>query len=191
MGNCQAVDTATLVIQHPSGKVDKLYWPVSAGEMMKANPGHYVALLITTTLFHPPQLRTESTHNSKNKATQNTSSSTNNGANSLRVTRVKLLRPTDTLALGHVYRLISNQEVMKGLVAKKQAKLRQNGIELADKADALKDIEKAAKRYQLDRNQEAARQERQRSRAAGAANGSTSRSKAWQPSLHSIIEGGS
>ncbi|KAL8140749.1 hypothetical protein V2J09_006770 [Rumex salicifolius] len=181
MGNCQAVDTATLVIQHPSGKIDKLYWSVTAGDIMKANPGHFVALLITTTLYHPQTQNPKTTINNNGDTTNS----------SLRVTRVKLLRPTETLALGHVYRLITNQEVMNGLVAKKQAKLRQNGIELADKADALKDIEKAAKRYQLDKNPEATRQERQRSRTNRASSGGTTRSKAWQPSLNSIHEVGS
>ncbi|GAY38922.1 hypothetical protein CUMW_040400 [Citrus unshiu] len=38
MGNCQAIDAATLAIQHPCGKVDKFYWPVSACEVMRMNP---------------------------------------------------------------------------------------------------------------------------------------------------------
>lgn len=55
MGNCQAIDTATLVIQYPSGKVDKLYWPVTASKVIKMNPGHYVALLMSTTLCSKPE----------------------------------------------------------------------------------------------------------------------------------------
>ncbi|XP_057251419.1 uncharacterized protein LOC104897446 isoform X2 [Beta vulgaris subsp. vulgaris] len=46
MGNCQAVDAAALVIQHPSGKVERMYWSISANEVMKMNPGHYVSLII-------------------------------------------------------------------------------------------------------------------------------------------------
>lgn len=91
MGNCQAVDAATLAIQHPSGKVDRLYWPVSASEVMRTNPGHYVALLISTTLCP--------------------SNSNASNAESVRVTRIKLLRPTDTLVLGQVYRLITTQGI--------------------------------------------------------------------------------
>lgn len=99
MGNCQAIDSATLAIQHPNGRVDKLYWPVAASEIMKMNPGHYVALLLTTTLYSS----TAAAAAAKN------SSSVNNNNTPLRITRIKLLRPTDTLALGHVYRLVTSQ----------------------------------------------------------------------------------
>lgn len=103
MGNCQAIDAATLVIQHPSGKVDKFYWPVSAAEVMKMHPGHYVALLLSTTLYPPTN-----TANTTAPAPQCPSNSINpNGP--VRLTRIKLLRPTDTLVLGHVYRLITTQ----------------------------------------------------------------------------------
>lgn len=97
MGNCQAIDTATLVIQQPNGKVEKMYWPVSASEVMKTNPGHYVALLISTTLC-----TSKDKENCPNK-------SDNNNTNPVRLTRIKLLKPTDTLVLGQVYRLISAQ----------------------------------------------------------------------------------
>jgi len=90
MGNCQAIDAATLVIQHPDGKVENMYWPIPASQIMKMNPGHYVALLITTTISH-------------------TTTAAAVGWSSVRITRIKLLRPTETLALGHVYRLISTQ----------------------------------------------------------------------------------
>jgi len=96
MGNCQAVDTATLVIQQPNGKVERLYWPVSASEVMKTNPDHYVALLISTTLC-------------SSKDNENCSSKSDNTTNPVRLTRIKLLKPTDTLMLGQVYRLISAQ----------------------------------------------------------------------------------
>ncbi|KAL2935969.1 hypothetical protein RDABS01_019087 [Bienertia sinuspersici] len=203
MGNCQAIDAATLVIQHPNGKVEKMYWSVPASEIMKLNPGHYVALLITTTICHtspktdaksPTKTNNNNSNNSnsnnnsdnkKNDGNKNNSNSPKNSSNSkknssnnsnssknsstgtgtvagagagagdsrntVRITRVKLLRPTDTLALGHVYRLISSQEVMKGLVAKKQAKMRKNGIELAD-SEGLKEAEKLVKRSQQEKN---------------------------------------
>lgn len=99
MGNCQAIDTATLVIQQPNGKVEKLYWPISASEVMKANPDHYVALLISTTLC-----TSKDKENCSNKSENNI-----NNTNPVRVTRIKLLKPTDTLLLGQVYRLISAQ----------------------------------------------------------------------------------
>ncbi|EOY20625.1 Uncharacterized protein TCM_011995 isoform 2 [Theobroma cacao] len=145
MGNCQAVDAATLVIQHPSGKVDKFYWPMSASEIMRMNPGHYVALLISTTLYHS---------SNNDKCPDNSA----NNVNPVRLTRIKLLRPTDTLVLGQVYRLITTLvrkalflslgfylilsyvlpgfwflEVMKGLCAKKHAKMKKNQQESAEK----------------------------------------------------------
>lgn len=100
MGNCQAVDNATLVIQHPNGRVDKHYFPVSAREIMKINPGHYVALLLTTTLYS--SAATAAAKEAKEAAAANSKTP-------LRVTRIKLLRPTDTLVLGHVYRLVTSQ----------------------------------------------------------------------------------
>lgn len=81
MGNCQAAEAATVVIQHPGNKVERIYWSISANEVMSSNPGHYVALVITSP--------TERTHNG------------------LPVKQLKLLRPGDTLLLGQVYRLIS------------------------------------------------------------------------------------
>lgn len=90
MGNCQAVDTARIVIQHPNGKEERLSCPVSASYMMKMNPGHCVSLLISTTAL----------------------SATSSGhGGPLRLTRIKLLRPTDTLVLGHVYRLITTKGI--------------------------------------------------------------------------------
>lgn len=104
MGNCQAIDTATLVIQQPNGKVERLYWPVSASEVMKTNPDHYVALLISTTLC-----TSKDNENCPNKSDNNSSNNNNNNTNPVRLTRIKLLKPTDTLMLGQVYRLISAQ----------------------------------------------------------------------------------
>lgn len=92
MGNCQAIDNASLVIQQPSGRVDKMYMPVPASDIMKANPDYYVALLLTTTLYPPSSSAVAPTNNEP-----------------LRVTRIKLLRPTDNLVLGHTYRLVSSQ----------------------------------------------------------------------------------
>ena len=88
MGNCQAIDAAALVIQHPSGKIERLYWPVSVSDVMKMNPGHHVSLII------PLPVPDE-----ENQPEQKT----------VRFTRVKLLRPNDTLALGHAYRLVTTQ----------------------------------------------------------------------------------
>ncbi|XP_010520716.1 PREDICTED: uncharacterized protein LOC104808401 [Tarenaya hassleriana] len=157
MGNCQAVDTASVVIQHPSGKEDKFSIPVSASYVMKMNPGHYVALLISTTTLSgaggataPPPLR---------------------------LTRIKLLRPTDTLALGQVYRLITTQDVKKGLLAKKCAKLKKQHKETAENLD----VAMPSKSIELDKEIQIKKQEKQRPRI----------SRSWQPSLQSISEGSS
>ncbi|KAG6759417.1 hypothetical protein POTOM_035895 [Populus tomentosa] len=104
MGNCQTIDAAALVIQHPSGKIERLYCPVSVSEVMRMNPGHYVSLII------PLPVSGDQENQEHVKTVQ--------------FTRVKLLRPSNTLALGHAYRLVTTQEVMKVLQAKKYAKLK-------------------------------------------------------------------
>ncbi|KAK4402832.1 hypothetical protein Sango_1023900 [Sesamum angolense] len=90
-----------------------MYWPVTASEVMKANPGHYVSLIIP--LLPPPTSSAAAAHEtSDNKKT------------AVRFTRVKLLRPSDTLVLGRAYRLVTTQEVMKVLRAKKHAKMKKS-----------------------------------------------------------------
>jgi len=93
MGNCQAVDAAALVIQHPSGKIERLYWPVSASEVMRTNPGHYVSLIIP--------LAVPDDQGQINQEQQK----------AVLFTRVKLLRPNETLTLGHAYRLVTTQGI--------------------------------------------------------------------------------
>lgn len=94
MGNCQAADAAMVVIQHPGGRVERSYWPISASEVMKNNPGHYVALV---TLCQPSEEEKR-----------------DNGG--IRITRVKLLRAKDTLILGQVYRLLTSEGLVSFLV---------------------------------------------------------------------------
>ncbi|KAH0675281.1 hypothetical protein KY285_023082 [Solanum tuberosum] len=170
MGNCQAVDAAALVIQHPSGKIDRMYWPMTASEVMKMNPGHYVSLIIPLPI---------------------SSSDENSDDKTVRFTRVKLLRPTDTLVLGRAYRLVTTQEVMKVLRAKKHAKMKKNQPELQENQRSSCELE--ARNSESDKNK-AIRHEGNRQRpgttnlAAGAA---ASRSKSWRPSLQSISESNS
>ncbi|XP_059644391.1 uncharacterized protein LOC132286142 [Cornus florida] len=97
MGNCQAAEAATVVIQHPGNKVERMYWSVSAHQVMTSNPGHYVALVVT--------------------------SPTPNSDNGTPLRQLKLLRPDDTLLIGQVYRLISFEDVLKEFAAKKCVKL--------------------------------------------------------------------
>jgi hypothetical protein len=105
MGNCQAAEAATVVVvQHPGGRVERLYWATSAAEVMRANPGHYVALVTH---------RADADDEKRSQQQQHR-----------RATRVKLLKPRDTLVLGQAYRLITVAEVTKALQAKKEEKTR-------------------------------------------------------------------
>ncbi|KAG2707510.1 hypothetical protein I3760_05G150400 [Carya illinoinensis] len=112
MGNCQAIDAAALVIQHPSGKIERMYWPISASEVMKTNPGHYVSLIIPLPV---PE------EENKEKKT-------------VKFTRVKLLRPTDTLALGHAYRLVTTQGVAGKKACQNEAAAARISWEVTDSA---------------------------------------------------------
>ncbi|KAL2939219.1 Succinyl-diaminopimelate desuccinylase [Bienertia sinuspersici] len=166
MGNCQAVDAAALVIQHPSGKVERMYWSITANEVMKMNPGHYVSLIIPLPM----------TDDEAGPTTTNTKKT-------VRYTRVKLLRPTDTLVLGRAYRLVTSQEVKKVLIAKKKAKMNEKGLE-SDKLQATVGQDRDVKRGELERISQGSDYDRQRliSRSMN------SRSKTWRPSLQSISE---
>jgi hypothetical protein len=90
MGNCQAAEAAAAVVQHPSGRAERLYWSTSAAEVMRANPGHYVALVTLRVA--------EERHDADGTGARRT----------VRLTRVKLLKPKETLLLGQVYRLITS-----------------------------------------------------------------------------------
>nr|GMD13396.1 endoglucanase 12 [Ipomoea batatas] len=183
MGNCQAVDAAALVIQHPTGKIERMYSPILASEVMKLNPGHYVSLIIPL-----PVAAATGDGNSDDKT-------------AVRFTRVKLLRPNDTLVLGRAYRLVTTQDVMKVLRAKKYAKMKkkqqQQEAEMSEEK-LQADAEEHSSTSQLlepgnSDLDKAVKNERQR-RGGGltstaAAGGS--RSKSWRHSLDSISESGS
>ncbi|KAK4350447.1 hypothetical protein RND71_029760 [Anisodus tanguticus] len=187
MGNCQAIDNATLLIQLPTGRVDTLYWPVTANEIMKMNPGHYVALLLTTTTtttLCPPTNPSSTTIAAASTAKKNNTVTNNTGTNiPVRITRIKLLKPTDTLVLGHVYRLITTQEVMKGLWAKKYSKMKQQQLESGEKTEKSTNSHSKnglVRRSELD-NSIQVKQEKHRS-STGA------KPRTWHPKLHSISE---
>ncbi|XP_018820890.1 uncharacterized protein LOC108991183 [Juglans regia] len=185
MGNCQAIDAATLAVQHPSGKVDTFYWPMSANEIMKMNPGHYVALLISTSLC-PSNNGREDNSQVKNK-------NSNKNLLQVRLTKIKLLRPTETLVLGQVYRLITTQEVMKGLWEKKQAKMMKNQSESAEMPERVKDKPKSRPETAARNHVTTHERERQGSRTvvASSTTSATARPRTWQPSLKSISEAAS
>ncbi|KAF9671541.1 hypothetical protein SADUNF_Sadunf12G0058300 [Salix dunnii] len=152
---------------------------------MKMNPGHYVALLLSTSLYP-----------ANNNGECPTNTTTNNTP--LRVTRIKLLRPTDTLVLGHVYRLITSPEVMKVLCAKKQAKLQKNEPESEEKPERVKEkqgsgLDAQARRSEQQKENQVRKNERSRPKTTTTSTNSAAiaRSRAWQPSLRSISEAGS
>ncbi|XP_073042222.1 uncharacterized protein [Primulina eburnea] len=186
MGNCQAIDNATLVIQHPNGKENRLFQPIVATEIMKINPGHYVALLLTTTLYKSTSSATAAAAGNKG--------STKNNKIPLRVTRIKLLRPTDTLVLGHVYRLVTTEEVMKGLGAKKLAKWKQrksgDDAEMYGKSAAKpnSDFEGVLRRNAVEMTEQVKDRGRKSRNNKAPVVHAPSKSKAWQPSLSSISE---
>ncbi|GAA0152803.1 hypothetical protein Leryth_002260 [Lithospermum erythrorhizon] len=173
MGNCQAVDAAALVIQHPSGKIERLYWSVSVNEVMKLNPGHYVSLIIPL-----PSDNNDDEEKSKN------------GNKIIRFTRVKLLRPSDTLVLGRAYRLVTTQEVVKVLRAKKDAKIKKSLSWSDEKLQAGLEKKSSSCRERngnsaLVKNSQGQERLRQRKEST---NGPVGRSKLWRPSLQSISE---
>lgn len=128
MGNCQAAEAATVVIQHPTengsgngngngqGRVDRIYYSVSANEVMSSNPGYYVALVLDS----PPQSNGPPTRH-----------------------QLKLLKPDETLHIGRVYRLISFEDVLKEFTAKKSVKLgkllKESGVIGVDKTNKMDD----------------------------------------------------
>ncbi|XP_019158100.1 PREDICTED: uncharacterized protein LOC109154816 [Ipomoea nil] len=161
MGNCQAVDAAALVIQHPSGKMERMYWPIMASEVMKTNPGHYVSLIIPLPIAAGDE-------NSDDKT--------------VRFSRVKLLRPTDTLVLGRAYRLITTQEVVKVLKAKKYAKMKKTDSQKQSSGCEV-EVEEEEER----KNNQGMRHEKRR-QMGGATKLGGGGSKSWRPSLQSISE---
>ncbi|KAF0914236.1 hypothetical protein E2562_027806 [Oryza meyeriana var. granulata] len=114
MGNCQAAEVATVLIQHPGGgRTERAYWAMSAGAVMAANPGHYVAAVITS----PPAAGASS------------------GAAAAPVKHLKLLRPDDTLLLGRVYRLVSFEEVLREFASKRHVKLSRATIKAKEEVE--------------------------------------------------------
>lgn len=178
MGNCQAIDAAALVIQHPNGRIERLYWPVTASEVMRMNPGHYVSLIIPL----PSSVSDEEKQDHQK---------------TVRFTRVKLLRPSDTLSLGHAYRLVTSQEVMKVLRAKKYAKTkRQDQESVHENLQTVQEklISSGAETQRNPSDKENTNQvmnhERHRPRSTPMIPAAM-RPKSWRPSLQSISEAGS
>ncbi|XP_066328419.1 uncharacterized protein [Miscanthus floridulus] len=165
MGNCQAAEAANVLLQHPGGRVERLYWSTSAAEVMRANPGHYVALVTL-------------------RVAEERKDAPGGERRTVRLTRVKLLKPKETLLLGHVYRLITTQEVTKAVQARKekQRKAQQQLLESRQGtprgAAEEEDNDEAALDASLD----------QLARQDNGSRSSSARHRQWRPSLQSIDE---
>ncbi|URE27566.1 hypothetical protein MUK42_06955 [Musa troglodytarum] len=175
MGNCQAAEVATVVIQHPGGRVERLYWPTSAADVMKSNPGYHVALVT----LYVSETKTDS------------------GAGTVRFTRVRLLKPRDVLLLGQVYRLITSQEVAKALRQRKHEKLKKSQAESIRKQqqeqqhgtnDQGTDPARQETEEDSDATHQATNPERDRQKSSTQV---AARGRHWRPSLQSISEAGS
>ncbi|VVB12080.1 unnamed protein product [Arabis nemorensis] len=164
MGNCQAVDAAALVLQHPDGKIDRYYGPVSVAEVMRMYPGHYVSLIIPL-----PETNIPATTATDDKSQTRV----------VRFTRVKLLRPTENLVLGHAY------QVMKVLRAKKYAKTKKHQSEMTKEKKKPLLEKKIDEDSDKNQNHLETKEEKQR---ALLTNSASSKSKTWRPSLQSISE---
>lgn len=168
MGNCQVAEAATVVIQHPGGRTERLYWPTTAEEVIKCNPGHHVALIIT-----------------------DCSIAQENQDRTIRApccARVRLLKPNHMLLTGQVYRLITDQEATRVLNARKH-KLRRRQHELIKKQQEI-EFTRAdqSSENREERDQETSQDRRQHKRAASSSGARSTRQ--WHPALHSIEEDG-
>ncbi|RLN05555.1 uncharacterized protein C2845_PM13G12650 [Panicum miliaceum] len=174
MGNCQAAEAAAVVIQHPGGKVERLYGPATAGEVMRGNPGHYVALVV---------LRVSGVG-------AKTEPGCGGGA---RITKLKLLKPKDALLLGQVYCLVTSQEVAKAIQARRQDKTPRCGeAPDDDRRPSPQPGHAVAGGDARGQSESGADQERKRAEKADRQHrGGGARGRHWRPSLQSISESAS
>ncbi|KAK6923160.1 PADRE domain [Dillenia turbinata] len=179
MGNCQAAEAATVVLEMPGNRVQRKYWSVSANEVMHSNPGHYVALVLTS------------------------NSQTENG---VPVKHLKLLRPDDSLLIGHVYRLISFEDVLKEFAAKKSGKLGRlikerglgNGMDLCKRRNVRCPDPNPSSKSETSSSVQMEQEISSSRSSSGSCSSSSSRGGVgrhhggvgqWKPALQSIFEG--
>lgn len=168
-----------MVVQHPGGRVERLYWATSAAEVMRANPGHYVAVVTLRVVEEKPPHHPHPGHQQQRRGT-------------VRLTRVKLLKPRDTLQLGHAYRLIAVAEVSRAVQARKEEKTRraqqqqllgESKQAAGGRSAASAGDDQALADESLDQLEHQDRDSHHRSNSA-----TSSRHRQWRPSLHSIAE---
>ncbi|CAN8264180.1 unnamed protein product [Cochlearia groenlandica] len=162
MGNCQAAEAATVMIHHPAeNKVERIYRSVTASEVMRWNPGHYVAVVVTSS-----KMRNEKGSPLK---------------------QLKLVRPDDTLHIGHLYRLVSFQDVLNDFATKKCVNLLKEGEGLELKRTKKKTMKKKTDQKpgrvnnNSDPSEDVAGEDGLMRRSHGGGGG-------WRPALQSIPE---
>jgi hypothetical protein len=85
MGNCQATtDVVGVLVEHPDGRVERLFWSLTARQLMLQYPGNYVALV--------PSAPVQADHKAQPRIASD---------------KMKLLPPDATLLIGQHYRLVS------------------------------------------------------------------------------------
>ncbi|XP_024524694.1 uncharacterized protein LOC9654600 isoform X3 [Selaginella moellendorffii] len=90
MGNCHASDAVAAVVEYPGGRIEKIYWSVTARQLMLQNPGHYVGMFVWP------------------------KASPSSGSQSFKP-KLKLLPPAAMLSIGKCYRLVTYEEVIGDL----------------------------------------------------------------------------
>ncbi|KAH0468081.1 hypothetical protein IEQ34_003114 [Dendrobium chrysotoxum] len=166
MGNCQAAEAAAVLIQHPSGPSEKFYHSLSASKVMASNPGHYVAVIITS------------------RSNPNSSVS----ASAAPVKYLKLLRPDDTLHVGYIYRLISFQEVLSVFKSKKKVRLSKLIVGCKDKRKSSESKGGGDRAAESSANSPPATAAEDDGRQCGEGTVSLLRPSQWRPALESITE---
>ncbi|XP_074572001.1 uncharacterized protein LOC141828468 [Curcuma longa] len=187
MGNCQAAEAAAVVIQHRDGRLEKAYWSLPATQVMAANPGHYVASILTCT----PRPSSSASHHHRRKP----------------VAYLKLLRPDETLVVGHVYRLVSFEEVLREFASKRHVRLsrlldkqeeKPSSITVKGDDDRHREMEDPdtvpAKREEHKAEAEVDQQLEEVVQGmtifCNTPSGGATRHGQWKPALESIAEGG-
>ncbi|THU59368.1 hypothetical protein C4D60_Mb07t01420 [Musa balbisiana] len=170
MGNCQAVDAAAVaVIQHPDGQVESYSCPLSASDIMAANSGHYVAVIMTVT--HPRSSSAAHHHSSRRSG----------GGDGNQVRYLKLLRPDDTLLVGHFYRLVSFEDVLREFGSKRRVRL--------SKLLAKKEEELRKQREEANPSSSVVEGEEETTGSGDSRNSvRVARKGQWRPALQTIAE---
>ncbi|KAG5382108.1 hypothetical protein IGI04_033578 [Brassica rapa subsp. trilocularis] len=180
MGNCQAVETATTVIQRPDGKLERVYSTVTASEVLSL-------ILATTSLFSSPltyltvavSALLESNYFDLlivSCSPMSVGSSVRKGSHQFICSASLLLTMCVCFYL--------NIELMKGLRAKKSEKMKKIHGEVSVAEEEISPLTLRSESA-FDKYIQISVHEKQRETMNAIA---TNKLRAWQPSLQSISE---